>query len=202
MTKIVAKLFIAGMVISLFSACAPDISSNSYSMGAVGTEQVEQGVILQVSHVNINANQGIGGGAGAALGATAGSAIGGDTRANIIGGIAGALIGGIIGNEIDKGVNSQGGLRYIIKLSSGRTVSIVQGMENPLRAGQRVLVTFTGISRGGLTRGRVTADNSYQPPVRQNPIATTTQPIKQNAAAVTIQPAKQSSTATVAKRSN
>lgn len=134
--------------------CAQNVSSTTYSTGEVGVAaKVVPGVVLSRRVVKIDGNSGAGGLAGAAAGAAAGSGVGGSTQGNIVGAIGGAVAGGLIGNAVDKGVNSQQGIEYIIKLKSGETISVVQAANVQFAPKQHILVIY-----GAMTR--LVADNT------------------------------------------
>ena len=136
------------------SGCAQNVSSTTYNAGEVGVAaKVVPGVVLARRTVKIDGNSGAGGLAGAAAGAAAGSGVGGSTQGNIVGAIGGAVAGGLIGNAVDKGVNSQQGIEYIIKLKSGETISVVQAANVQFAPKQHILVIY-----GAMTR--LVADNT------------------------------------------
>jgi outer membrane lipoprotein SlyB len=63
----------------------------------------------------------------------------------LIGGIAGAVGGAFA----EKSLKTQDALEYTIELSNGEGLSVVQGINNPLKIGQnvRVIVSSKGRSR-------------------------------------------------------
>ena len=136
-------LLIMGLAVPL-SACAPDISPDSYSIGSVGqVNRAVSGVILSARPVAIQGTRsGLGAGAGALAGGTAGSTIGGSTEANIIAAVGGAVIGGITGAAVEESATQQTGMEYVVETDNGALVTVVQGDEMPLAAGLRVLVIY------------------------------------------------------------
>jgi len=139
----------------LLAACAKDLSSSTYSEESVGSgSQVYHGVIVSMRSVKVKGNSGLGGVAGAATGGVLGSAVGGG-RGSIVAGIAGAVAGGIAGNAIDKDVNKQDAIEYIVELDNHKTMSVVQAPSD-LRVHDRVLV-LDG------PRVRVIADTTSKP---------------------------------------
>jgi outer membrane lipoprotein SlyB len=86
--------------------------------------------------------RGVGAGVGAAAGAVGGSALGTSTREGILGGIAGAVIGGLVGSVAGDAVGNETGIEYIVRLDDGQTVTVVQGADPPLAAGQKILVVY------------------------------------------------------------
>lgn len=142
MKKIVTAFLILFATFSLIG-CTQNLSSNSYKPSDVGVAStVKKGKIIAKRTINIDSNSGIGGLAGAGAGAAAGSMIGGNTATNIVGAIGGAVIGGLAGNAMEKGVNHQQGIEYIIKLTNGKTISVTQPSDVMLYVNQRVLVIY------------------------------------------------------------
>lgn len=141
--KRIIQLCLIVFSLSLLTACAPNLSSGNYSGSQVGVaSKTVTGTIISKRLVQIDNNSGMGGLLGAGAGAVAGSAIGGGTRANILGGIGGAVAGGLIGNAVDKGIHSQQGFEYIIRVSKGNTISVTQTTETNLAVGQKVMVIY------------------------------------------------------------
>lgn len=142
MNKIFSMLLVLGCCAGL-SACAPNISTNSYNSSDIGSANtVKRGVVISKRPITINNNSGAGGLAGAATGAAAGSMIGGNSATNIIGAIGGAVVGGVAGNAIDSSINQHQGYQYIVRLNNGRTVAVVQTNEMVFSIHQRVLVIY------------------------------------------------------------
>ena len=54
---------------------------------------------------------------------------------------------GLAGGAVEKGVNAQTGLEYIVKLDNGQVLSVTQGTEQALGVGQRCLVLFGSTTR-------------------------------------------------------
>lgn len=155
MIKRTLILAIAATLALLLAACTPDISQGTYNVSGINTAQdAYPGTIINASPVAVNAeNSQTGTAIGAIAGGVAGSAIGGDTRTNILGALGGAVVGGVAGQAIGKHVGNQTGMRYIVKLDTGKTVSVVQGMQPVFQVRQRVIVLMGG------DRPRVVAAN-------------------------------------------
>ena len=152
--RIFRLLLPAGLLI--LASCAPSLSPNTYTAGQVNrAERVVKGVIVSSRQVKLNNNSGVGGLAGTVAGGALGSDIGHGTPANVAGAVGGAVVGGLIGNEVEKAVQNQEGHEYIIKLNSGKMISIVQAEGIDLNVGQRVLIVY-----GRSTR--VIPDNTIQ----------------------------------------
>ena len=137
-------LLATAALIMPLAACTSDISSSHYSTGSVGSvAQVMGGTVVSVRQVSISSEDNNAGTLiGGALGGAGGSAIGGGDRAHIIGAIGGAVIGGIAGNAAQRGLSSQSGYEYIVRLDNGQMVTIVQGTDILLNPGQRCYVSL------------------------------------------------------------
>lgn len=127
----------------LLSSCAPDVSPDTYSVGAVGqANRAVAGNIIHVRFVHI-AGQSQGGAAvGAAAGAVGGSFVGGDVRSNVMGGIAGAVVGGIVGAAIQSAASRTTAWEYVVRTDVGALITVVQDGKAPLQDGERVLVLY------------------------------------------------------------
>ncbi len=149
----------------LGTACQKKISSNSYSANNVGSAAYTyQGVIIDVQQVDVTEKERLGdnmlgAGLGAVAGGVAGSAIGkGYGQLAAIG--AGALLGGVGGAFAEQALGQQQGTKYTVKLTNGQIMNIVQGVDNPMRVGQRV---FVEMGSGRDARSRVFPDNTGTP---------------------------------------
>ncbi len=141
---------------ALLSGCAPSISSDSYDATKLGAAQsVRTGTIESVRQVNVNYDSGLGALGGAVAGGAGGSAIG-HGAGSWAAGAGGAVAGAVIGDQIDKAVNEQTGLEYIVKLDDGSQVSVVQGKQPSLAIGERVNVIM---GENGGNRARIVAAN-------------------------------------------
>lgn len=154
MKKIVHSLVLSVSVLGLLSGCAPRLGGNDYALGGTGEiGQTFTGVITSARPVNLtgqNAAQDgkIGAGAlgGAAVGGIAGSLIG-KGKTPWITGALGALGGGFAGQAIERQATQQQGMEYAVQLDQGGTVTIAQGLEPALAAGQRVRVIHSAKDR-------------------------------------------------------
>lgn len=130
------------------AACAPEVSPDSYSVGAVGqVNRVVRGEIVSARAVAIEGTTGIGTTAGAGAGAVAGSTIGNSVEASIVGAIGGAVIGGLAGAMVEESATAQTGMEYIVETSNGALLTVVQGVEPILAVGQPVMVIYGQRSR-------------------------------------------------------
>lgn len=148
--------FLGLMIAATFVvACTPNVSPDSYSVGAVGqVNRVVRGKVISARLVQISGTQtGVGAGAGAAAGAVGGSFVGGNIRSNVVGAIGGAVVGGVAGALLEEGASRQKGMEYVIETENGAILTVVQGEDEALSIGQNVLVMYG-------SRSRVIADTS------------------------------------------
>ncbi len=132
----------------LMTACASNINSDHYDTNATGkVSTVSQCTVMSVRQVGVNSDSGAGTLVGGLAGGVAGSTIGRGSSANALGAVGGALIGGLVGDMAEKGLTSQTGLEYILKLDNGQVISITQGTGQALGVGQRCMVLFGNPSR-------------------------------------------------------
>lgn len=134
------NFFFACVVTSLICGCARDISPNTYDDRTVGeVSQVYDGVIARVRKVKVGneklEDNKTGALTGAIAGAALGSAFGGGKAKYATAGV-GALAGGFAGAYAENALKSQDGLEYTIKLNTGETRVVVQGLDSPLYQGQ------------------------------------------------------------------
>ncbi|GAB5469214.1 MAG: hypothetical protein Kilf2KO_22440 [Rhodospirillales bacterium] len=139
--KTAVALVLAGSL--ALAACAPSIDSGTYTLDDAGyAGKAETAQVITVRAVEVE-NEGLGGGAaGAALGGAAGAMAGrgGDVFFGVLGALGGVILGAIVGQQVDKAINEQDGFEYVIQMEDGRLLTIVQGDEQPLQAGQDVLL--------------------------------------------------------------
>jgi outer membrane lipoprotein SlyB len=138
---------------AFLAGCAqPGLTGTVYNRGETRQAQtVEMGVVESVRAVTIEGRtDGVTGAvAGAAIGGLAGRSVGGG-RGRDIATVAGAVAGGVAGQAIEQAVTRRPGVEIMVRLDSGRMISVVQE-EDPravFRPGDRVRV----LSGGGSTR--------------------------------------------------
>jgi outer membrane lipoprotein SlyB len=95
-----------------------------------------------------------GAGIGALVGGVAGLGIG-KGYGKLAATAGGALLGGVGGALAQQALGQQQGIEYIVKLTNGQIMTVVQGPDNPMAVGQRVIVA---VSHDG--RSRVIPDSS------------------------------------------
>lgn len=119
--------------------------ATTYSGSATRTEQqVSYGTIVSLEAAKVTPGKGentLATGVGAVAGGIAGSAAGGG-RGQALTTLAGAVLGGIAGNAVGKAAGTAQAVIITVKMDSGRTVAITQGVDPNLifQVGQRVEV--------------------------------------------------------------
>ena len=113
-----------------------------------GEMEIRQGVIEQITQMDLPTNQhrGLGAIIGGLGGLGIGSLIGGGTGRDVAM-VAGTLGGALFGNEIQKKrERPEPGQQIIVRLKSGVLVQITQPLDPNLRVGQRVYIEGHGES--------------------------------------------------------
>jgi len=111
-----------------------------------GEMEIRQGVIEQITPVQIQSNQhrGVGAIIGGLGGLGIGSLIGGGTGRDVAM-VAGTIGGALFGNEIQKRHDQPvAGQQIIVRVKSGVLVAITQPVDANLKTGQRVYIEGTG----------------------------------------------------------
>lgn len=136
------KKFITLVAAVFLTACAANLDTNRYDTSATGKiNTVQEGVIINVRPVKIaTENGGMGSLAGGVAGGAAGSMIGGNSAVNVIGAVGGAVLGSYLGSKTQEGLSTQGGYEYIVKLDSGKAITLTQGKDVVFTVGQPVYV--------------------------------------------------------------
>lgn len=136
--------------ISSFSAAAmlllAFIAGPTFAQQQPGAMEIRQGVIEQITLVQIptNHHRGLGAIVGGLGGLGIGSLIGAGTGRDVAM-VAGALGGALLGNEVQKKHDQpEAGQQIIVRLRSGVLVSITQPVNPNLATGQRVYVEGSG----------------------------------------------------------
>lgn len=140
------KNIIFTIIISVFllTGCASD--NPSYSASSIGqVSNVEQGKIIDIQKVNVkgkdNVGARVGGLAGGLGGALAGS---GNMLTSIAGSIGGALVGGVAGGATEKAVTSSTAFQFVIKLTNGKSIAVLQEDSKGLNIGDEVTIFESG----------------------------------------------------------
>ena len=133
------------------TGCVSGLQGSTYSRSeARQVQEVEFGTVLSTNPVGIEGKQsGAGQLPGAIIGGGAGSSVG-EGKGQQIFTILGAVGGAVVGSMIEEQATRTQGLELTIKMDSGKTLSIVQEVDNVnvFREGQRVRV----LTQGALAR--------------------------------------------------
>ena len=149
------RLILTAISISLLTVgltgCVSGLQGSTYSRSeARQVQEVEFGTVLSTNPVVIEGKQsGAGQLPGAIIGGVAGSSVG-EGKGQQIFTILGAVGGAVVGSMIEEQATRTQGLELTIKMDSGKTLSIVQEVDNVnvFREGQRVRV----LTQGALAR--------------------------------------------------
>jgi outer membrane lipoprotein SlyB len=117
-----------------------------HASGQTGEQDIRQGVIEQITPVQIQSNhhQGVGAIIGGLGGLGIGSLIGGGTGRDVAM-VAGTIGGALFGNEIQKKRDQPvPGQQVIVRVKSGVLVAVTQPVNANLRTGQRVYIEGSG----------------------------------------------------------
>ncbi len=136
------KIFVSILAAVLLAGCGANLDNSHYNTSAAGQiNNVQEGTIISARAVSISTENGtVGQLAGGIAGGVAGNTIGGSSVANTLGAIGGAVLGGYLGGKAQQGLSTQGGMEYIVKLDSGRTITLTQGTDVVFSVGQSVYV--------------------------------------------------------------
>ena len=133
------------------TGCVSGLQGSTYSRSeARQVQKVEFGTVLSTNPVVIEGKQsGAGQLPGAIIGGVAGSSVG-EGKGQQIFTILGAVGGAVVGSMIEEQTTQTQGLELTINMDSGKTLSIVQEVDNVnvFREGQRVRV----LTQGALAR--------------------------------------------------
>ena len=135
------KILVIAMA-TILSACAANLDTNRYQTSATGQiNSVQEGVVINVRPVRIaTENGGVGTIAGGIAGGVLGNTVGGSSVANTLGAVGGAVLGGYLGSKAQEGLSAQNGYEYIVKLDSGKAITLTQGADKVFSVGQPVYV--------------------------------------------------------------
>jgi outer membrane lipoprotein SlyB len=125
----------------LAAACSPDISPDTYSLGAVQqAAKVDRGIIIGERQIDVSASPDAATATGAAAGGIAGSQAPGGGVGAAFGALGGSVIGGIVGTATGHAAADTTAYEYIVRETKGDLVSVTQKDATPLPIGQKVLV--------------------------------------------------------------
>lgn len=122
------------------SACATDISSQSYSDKHVGeTARSYRATVVKVRKVKVGPDELGKSKAGTVIGGVGGAMIGSTTGSGLGTGV-GAIAGAIGGAYAEKAMKSQTGLEITVELKNGALMTVVQGADVEFARGEKVLI--------------------------------------------------------------
>jgi outer membrane lipoprotein SlyB len=124
------------------AGCAPrSMSGDVYSREqAQMVQTIRYGEVIEVRQILIEGTKsGAGTLAGGVLGGALGSGVGrgSGTGMAVVGG---AILGAVAGSAVEEAATKQPGLEITIRMDTGRTIALVQGLDPPVRVGDRVRV--------------------------------------------------------------
>ena len=146
--KRINLLLIVGVMIAI-GGCASRKSGDTYTRDETRRSQnVRMGVVEEVRPVKIEGTaSSIGTSAGTVVGGIAGSTTG-QGKGSAVGTVLGAVIGGVAGAAAEEGLTREDGTEIMVRLESGRLISVVQAGRERFYPGDRVRV----LEGGGETR--------------------------------------------------
>ncbi len=134
MTRFIASMAVAFLV----AGCSPSYSPDTYASSAVQqASKVEQGVIVGVRKVAVQASGTTGAVTGAAAGGIAGSQAPVGSALTTLGG---TLVGGLVGTGIERVAGDTTAFEYVVRKPNNELVSVTQKDATPMELGQKVLV--------------------------------------------------------------
>jgi outer membrane lipoprotein SlyB len=149
----------ACLALALLAGCGRQINSNVYSDGHVGEASSSyQGTIISVRKVLVGSEKLEDNAAGGVMGAVGGGLLGstlGKGRGKAAMTAAGVIGGAAAGIMTQKALREQEAIEYVVKLNTGKVLTVVQGLEDPLPMGSSVIVIV-----GKAGRSRVIRDTS------------------------------------------
>jgi outer membrane lipoprotein SlyB len=124
----------------LFSGCATDIGSKSYSDEDVGAvADTASGTVIKVRNVKVAPDQLGKSHTGTWAGGLAGALIGSETG-NVFATVGLGAAGAVGGAAAEKALKTQQGLEITVKLATGSLRTIVQGNDVVFAKGEKVLL--------------------------------------------------------------
>ena len=137
------------------AGCAPrSMSGDVYSRErAQRVQTIEYGEVIEARQVLIEGTKtGLGGVGGGALGGALGSGVGrgAGTTIAVVGGV---IAGAVAGSAVEEAATKQPGVEVTVRMDAGKTIALVQGIDPPVYAGDRVRVLHNpdGSARAILT---------------------------------------------------
>jgi outer membrane lipoprotein SlyB len=129
------------VALAVLAGCGPSYSPDTYASSAVQqANKVEQGVVVGVRKVAVDASGATGAVTGAAAGGIAGSQAPGGTVSTALGALGGSLVGGLIGSGVERAAGDTFAYEYVVRKPNNELISVTQRDPAPLALGQHVLV--------------------------------------------------------------
>ena len=123
------------------AACSPGYSPNTYASTAVQqAAKVEQGVVVGVREVKVEASGATGAVTGAAVGGIAGSQAPTSGVGTALTTLGGSLVGGLVGTGIERATGDTTAFEYVVRKPNNEMISVTQKDAKALPIGQKVLV--------------------------------------------------------------
>ena len=136
------KAMICGLAVMSMvavSGCTSSMSGATYSRDQVRVAQeVMFGTVMSVADIQIEGTKShVGSIGGAVLGGFVGRTMGGGSGQDVAT-AAGALVGAGVGSAAEEGLTKSAGLEIMVKLDSGKVMTVVQKNDVLFAVGQRV----------------------------------------------------------------
>ena len=139
------------------TACATDISSNSYAENHVGeAARSFRGIVVKVREVKVAPSKPQYGGAlaGAGAGGLVGNQFGAGAGKDIMT-AGGAVAGAVGGYYAEKHLRTQMGLEITVQMPNGELRTLVQGNDVAFRKGDRVMIMIYNRGRSKIVKDDV-----------------------------------------------
>ena len=149
------------LTVVMAGGCAPkSMSGDVYSRErAQKVQTIEYGEVLEVRQILIEGTKsGLGAVGGGALGGALGSGVGSGSGTTIAV-VGGVIAGALAGSAVEESATKQPGVEITVRMDAGTTIALVQGMDPPVRAGDRVRIVR---NPDGSARAIPLAKESYQ----------------------------------------
>jgi outer membrane lipoprotein SlyB len=134
---------IAAVLLTVVTAgCTPkSMSGDVYSRErAQKVQTVEYGEVVEVRQILIEGTKsGLGALGGGALGGALGSGVG-HGAGTTIAVVGGAIVGALAGGAVEETATKTPGVEVTVRMDAGNTIALVQGVDPPVRAGDRVRI--------------------------------------------------------------
>lgn len=175
------------VVVAVLVGCRPNYSPDTYASSAVQqANKVEQGVVVGVRMVDVQASGTTGAVTGAAAGGLVGNSVPGGGVGSALTTLGGSLVGGLVGTGVERATGNTTAFEYIVRKGNNDLVSVTQRDAVALELGAKVLVIAGSQARivpdytkpevgkpeaGKPEVGQVEGAPAVLPPVASEPIA-------------------------------